>query len=127
MVVAGNLIIDADPDGYTPPLGSTDEEMRLSGVSMDPATAGLPLASTQGQVFAMWYLGTWNTSVDPVWSFHTNEDSGLEPGTQLTILTADYLGLQWRNEGTATVMVDGTIASDDGSGISMLSTLVLVQ
>jgi len=75
----------------------------------------------------MWYLGTWNTTVDPAWSFRTTEDSGLEPGTELKIMAADYLGLQWIDGGTATVQGDGTIESNAGSGIPMLSTLVLAQ
>jgi hypothetical protein len=125
--VGSDLIIDADPAGYSAPLGSTDEPTRLSGVTMDPATAGLPLELTGGQVFAMWYLGTWNSEVDPAWPFRTTANSGLPPGTVFTILSADYLGLGWRDDGTATVQGDGTIASDPGSGVTMLSTMVLVQ
>jgi len=127
ITIAANLIIDADPSGYSAPLGSTDDTPSVAGVSMEPGTAGLPLESTQGQVYAMWYLGTWNAEIEPAWSFRTTEDSGLEPGTSFNILAGDYLNLTWIDGGTATVQNDGTIASDSGSGIPMLSTLVLTQ
>jgi len=134
--VASDLIIAVDPAGYNPPLGTPDDDpAMISGVTMDPLTAGLPLDLTDGlpedfeggQVVALWYLGVWNTVVDPAWSFRTTSDSGLEPGTTLRILSGDYLGLSWVEGGTATVQGDGTIASDSGSGIHLLSTLVLVQ
>jgi hypothetical protein len=126
--VADDLVITADPAGYTAPFGVADDApVLVMGVAMDPVASGLPLDTINGEIVAMWYLGRWTTSVEPEWAFTATTDHSLAAGTELQILAADYYGLDWVDGGIATVQDDGSIASNDGSGIPVLSTLVLVQ
>ncbi|MGB0640321.1 MAG: hypothetical protein ACPGTU_13350, partial [Myxococcota bacterium] len=74
-----------------------------------------------------WYLGNWNTKIDPVWSFSVDSLDGVTAGDSLRIFGGDYLGIEWLDGGTATVAEDGSIQSDEGSGIPFLSTLLLVK
>lgn len=125
IAVDGGLNVAADGN-YTLPFGS-DVEEALSGVKMDPATAGLPIDGFDGEVVGLWYLGTWNTEVDPAWSFSVDSLDGVEAGESLKVLTGDYVGNNWVEEGSATVQEDGSVSSDAGTGLSFLSTLVLIK
>ena len=126
IAVDGGLNISVD-DGYEPPFG-TDVEEKLKGVKMaDPSTSGLPLDGIDGEVVALWYLGTWNTAVPDGWSFTIDSLDGVTEGDTLTVLTGDYFNSTWVNDGTATVGADGAVTADAGTGITFLSTLVLVK
>ena len=125
IVVDGGLNVSADGN-YTLPFGTNLEE-QLSGVKMDPTTAGLPVDGFDGEVVGLWYLGTWNTEVDPAWPFSVDALEGVEAGDSLKVITGDYLGNNWVEEGTATVEDDGSVSSDPGTGLSFLSTLVLIK
>ena len=125
IAVDGGLNISADPN-YTLPFG-TDMEDKLSGVKMDPTTAGLPIDGLDGEVVGLWYLGTWNTEVDPAWPFSIETLEGVAAGETLKVVTGDYLGNVWIEEGTATVGEGGSVTSDAGTGLSFLSTLLLIK
>ena len=126
VAVDGGLNISVD-DGYEPPFGA-DVEEKLKGVKMaDPSTSGLPLDGIDGDVVALWYLGTWNTAVPGGWSFTIDSLDGVAEGDTLTVLTGDYFNSSWVNDGTATVGADGIVTADAGTGITFLSTLVLVK
>jgi hypothetical protein len=126
--IGDDLVITADPDAYDPPLGTpADTPKTLSGVSMDPAGSGLPIEVIDGEIVGMWYLGPWTTETEPAWPFTATVAHDLAEGDQVNILVGDYYGLEWSDAGTATVGADGTITSDSGSGITILSTLLLVR
>jgi hypothetical protein len=125
IVVDGGLNINVTPD-YTLPFGAEVEE-KLKGVKMDPATAGLPLDDVSGEMVGLWYLGTWDTGADPAWTFTIDSLDGVEAGDTLKVMSGDYFGVSWVDEGTATVGEDGTVTADAGTGISFLSTLVLIK
>jgi len=127
IAVDGGLNIDATADGYTLPFGTTVEE-KLKGVKMaNIPAAGLPMDEVQGEVVGLWYLGTWDTAIDPAWSFTIDSLEGVAEGDTLKVLTGDYLGVSWVEEGTATVGADGSVTADANTGISFLSTLVLIK
>ena len=123
--VDGGLNISVDAN-YTLPFG-TEMEDKLKGVKMDVATAGLPFDDIDGEVVGLWYLGTWNTEIESGWSFSVDTLDGVTEGDTLKVLTGDYLGNAWVDEGTATVGADGSVTSDAGTGITFLSTLVLIK
>ena len=76
----------------------------------------------------MWYLGNFDSYADPAWSFSVdNLELGLSEGEQVEIYLADYEHQEWKSGGTATVDADGVLHTDADSGISILTTLVLVQ
>ena len=125
IAVDGGLNVSADAN-YTLPFG-TGMEDKLSGVKMDPATAGLPVEGLGGEVVGLWYLGTWNTEVDPAWSFSIDTLEGVSAGDSLKVVTGDYLGNTWVQEGTATVGADGSVTSDGDTGLSFLSTLLFIK
>jgi hypothetical protein len=123
----GGLSIEADPAGYNPPFGSDPGGTVVQGVHMDLETAGLPFGVHEGNVLGLWYLGYWNTSLDPAWSISVADLPGVEAGDVLKIVTADYLGVQWVDGGTMTVGADGVATTDEGSGIHFLSTLLIIK
>lgn len=125
IAVHGGLTISADPN-YTLPLGAAGKDY-LTGVKMDPATAGLPIEDLEGEVVGLWYLGTYNTNVDPGWSFSIDSLEGVAAGDSLRVVTGDYSGNTWIEEGTATVNEGGSVTSDAGTGLSFLSTLLLIK
>jgi len=125
ITVDGGLNISVTPD-YTLPFGTSVED-KLKGIKMNPATAGLPMDEVGGELVGLWYLGTWDTAIDPAWSFSIDTLAGVEPGERLKVMTGDYLGVSWVDEGTATVQWDGSVTADMGTGISFLSTLVFIR
>ena len=127
IAVDGGLNISATADGYTLPFG-TDVEEKLKGVKMtDIGAAALPMGDVQGEVVGLWYLGTWDTAIDPAWSFTIDSLEGVEEGDTLKVMTGDYFGISWVDEGTATVGAGGAVTADAGTGISFLSTFVLIK
>jgi hypothetical protein len=55
-------------------------------------------------------------------------DFGLAAGETVNIQVAGYLEYDWVSGGTATVSADAsTLESDDGSGLTSLTTLVLTN
>ena len=79
----------------------------------------------EGTVVAAWYMGNFDSHLEPAWSFVVGSDYGLTEGTSLRIYTADYAAAGWHEDGTATV-TNGQIVSDEGSGMAYLSHLILV-
>jgi hypothetical protein len=129
----GGLSIDADPAEMSGGVTGKPEGF-LAGM-VAPFEWGLPIDDDKlpegdqgGTLVAMWYLGQFDVHVTNPWPFTATNDYGLEPGTQLDILVMDYGHQAWAMGGTATVSKDGKmIASDAGSGIPILSTLLLVE
>jgi len=130
----GGLSIEADPADMIAGGAAVTLDGFLAGM-VAPFEWGLPIDDDKlptddqgGTLVAMWYLGQFDVELANPWPFTATNDYGLAAGTQLDILVMDY-GLQaWTVGGTATVSKDGTmIASDAGSGIPILSTLLLVD
>ncbi|MCK6506526.1 hypothetical protein L6R53_24655 [Myxococcota bacterium] len=127
----GGLTVMADPSAMTaseansPYLQEGDPDY-VAAVRVDPAAIGLPLDEVEGTVHAAWFMGRMSVTLSPPWSFTLDEDLGLAEGTQVRILASDYDGKEWKDGGTATV-TGGTLAADDGSGIPVLSTVLLVS
>ena len=69
---------------------------------------------------------SFGAEISPKWSFQVR-NSDLPAGTSLNILNSSYYDGKWLNAGTATVGEDGVIRADDDSGISTLSTLILIK
>jgi hypothetical protein len=122
----GRLTVATDPDGFSPAETSPSTDAYFAGVEVNPATSGLPMDGITGAVVAMYYLGNFESHVEPAWAFSVSGLTDLPEGTVLRILVADYDNLQWADAGTATVDASGTATSDAASGISILSTLLLV-
>ena len=77
-------------------------------------------------IVGMWYLGPYDGVISPLWDFEVH-DTGLAVGTTLKILNGSYQDRKWLDGGTATVGEDGVLRTDLDSGISIMSTLVLVE
>jgi hypothetical protein len=128
----GGLNIDADPADMYFESGAVEPEGYLAGM-VAPFEWGLPIDDEKlpdpgSTLVAMWYLGEFNVAITNPWPFTASNLYGLAAGTVLDILVMDYNRQAWAVGGTATVSKDGaTIVSDDGSGIPILSTLLLVD
>ncbi len=104
-----------------------DDENQISAVHVDPIESGLPLAGLDlDKVVGVWHLGSFDADIDPIWSFKLHE-TGLPEGTMLKIMNSSYSDRKWLDAGTATVDADGAAVTDFDSGISTLSTLIILQ
>jgi hypothetical protein len=123
---AGNgLQIEVVSDFYSASAGVGDDY--IASVHVDLASSGLPLEGLDSEkVVGVWYLGSFNADIYPLWTFEVH-DTGLPEGTKVDILNGSYADSAWLETGTATVDADGTVRADLDSGISILSTLVLVE
>lgn len=124
VTIGGKLVVQADPAGLTPNMNSPSTDPYLAGVEVSP-DGTLPFDGVEGTVVAMWYLGLFEGELDPVWPFAVTDTYGLPEGTQLRVYAASYNDFAWLEGGTATVGADA-ITSDEGSGIPILTTLLLV-
>ena len=122
----GGLTITAFPTSMSPTVNSPSTDTYVASVRVDPSEAGLPIDGVEGTVVGQWYLGNFESTVDPAWAFEVANDFGLDAGTSLRIYGANYDEKAWVEGGTATVGDDGVTTSDSGSGIPMLTTLLLV-
>ena len=130
----GGLAIEADPADMIEGGAALELEGYLAGMKA-PFEWGLPIddeklpaADQGGTLVAMWYLGQFDVELANPWPFTATNDYGLAAGTVLDILVMDYGTQAWAVGGTATVSKDGKlIASDPGSGIPVLATLLLVE
>jgi hypothetical protein len=104
VIIGGDMIVQVDTTTLQLPLGTTDYNMTGAFVPPD------------------FWPDAHSTA-----PFTIAQDFGLEAGAELKILVADYLGADWAEGGTATVGDDGTISSDDGSGVLFTTTVALVQ
>ena len=130
--VDGGLSIEADPADMASPAGPP--EGYLAGMvapfewGLPIDEANLPTADKGGALVAMWYLGEFRRVPANPWPFTATNDYGLAAGTVLDIVVMDYESQGWAVGGTATVSKDGKmIVSDAGSGITILSTLLLID
>ena len=121
----GDLTVDVDPSGFTPREYYEDDQF-LSSVRVNPVEAGLPLSTfpAKEDIVGMWQLGAFESEVAPAWGFQV-ANSGLEEGQQLRVYNASYKDVEWVEVGTATVDGNGTIVSDPGTGLQILSALVI--
>lgn len=111
-------------DQFTPHL---DAGEHIFAVDVDPLSSGLPLKDLDlDKIVGMWYLGPYDSTVSPSWKFKV-EGLDLPVGTTVNILNSSYSDRKWLDAGTATVGEDGVLHTDVNSGISILSTLVLVE
>ena len=120
---AGNgLEINVDPAGYASYYGTDNY---VAAVPVDPATSGLPLVGIDSEkIVGMWYLGSFDATVAPKWSFQMATE--LPEGTTVQILNAAYHDRKWMDVGTATVDAEGILRSDINSGIARLTTVILL-
>ena len=127
-VTTGDLQITATEDGYDPPFGHEGGTI-VESVQVDPATAGLPFDTIDGEVVAMWYLGPWSTELEPGWGIMATGIAGISEGDTIQVLSGDYFGMGWDIAGEVTAGADGVVnlPNDDCGGVHFLSTLVLVK
>lgn len=125
IIADGGLTILADANGFTPRDGYEDYTF-IASVKVDPTTSGLPLNSLPEDIVGLWQLGAFEAHISPSWSFQV-ENSELPPGTQLRVFNASYDDIMWKEVGTASVDDNGNIVSDEGTGIEILSALVITQ
>jgi hypothetical protein len=131
--IGGGLSIQADPADMSIELGGKPEGF-LAGMAA-PFDWGLPIddaklpsADQGGTLVAMWYLGEFNVKIANPWPFTVSNTYGLAAGTVLDVLAMDYNTQGWVSGGTATVSKDGNwIVTDEGSGIPVLATLLLID
>jgi len=122
--MGGDLFVAVDTDTLTLPLGTSD--YIITGVYV-PEAFWPDIGSIDDELVGLWFMGPFNAEFDPPAAFSIQQDFGLEEGTQLKILVADYLGADWASGGTATVQSDGTIMNDSGSGILFTTAFALVK
>lgn len=127
----GGLTVMADPSAMTaseansPFLAAGDSDY-VSAVRVEPDAIGMPLDEVEGTVVAAWFMGRVSVSLSPPWAFTLDDDLGLAEGSQVRIVASDYDHKEWKEGGTATV-VGGQLVSDDGAGIPVLSTVLLLS
>lgn len=99
----------------------------IASVHVDPVESGLPLDGLDAEkVIGVWYLGSFDADIYPQWGFEVH-GTDLPEGTKVDILNGSYADSEWLKTGIATVETDGVVGVDLDSGISILSTFVLVQ
>jgi hypothetical protein len=114
-----NMVPDAFVSDITPDY--------IAAVDVNPMTTGLPLSGIQrDKVVGIWYMGSFDTDVFPKWTFQLH-DTDYPAGTKLRIVNSSYSDREWVYSGTATVAEDGVVHADLDSGISTLSTLILLE
>ena len=130
LVGDGGLTVDVDPDGFAVNAAKSPSS------SMVPGHSGwwirpLPVFRLRVWKVHLSPCGTWATStlmqIPYGHSAWTIPILILAEGTQLNIYCADYGNKEWKASGTATVDADGVIHTDADSGVSLLTTLLLVQ
>lgn len=101
--------------------GSTTAGVRV------PTEHWLPV-EVSGTVLAMWYLTPFDAHpTSGNLPFRLHNDLGLNPGDQVQAWAADYNLAEWISAGTMTVSSDGATLENDGTGLPVIATLVLVQ
>ncbi|MFH1469807.1 MAG: hypothetical protein ABIO70_35810 [Pseudomonadota bacterium] len=122
---AGGLMLTLDKNDITLPLGETDYII----TSAAPSAEQIPEIDTlEGEIVGMWYLGPFDSRISPPAPFAVVTNPGdFTEGEVLQAWVAGYLETDWLDCGTATVQADGTILSDTGAGLTVLSTLALVR
>lgn len=126
----GGLTVMADPSTMTAseansPYLPEGEPDYVASVRVQPDALGLRLEEVEGTVLAAWHMGRVSVSLSPPWGFQLDDTLGLTEGDSVEIIASSYDLKEWTSGGTATV-VDGMLVSDDGSGIPILSTVLLV-
>ena len=125
IIADGGLTILADANGFTPRDGYEDYTF-IASVKVDPTTSGLPLNSLPEDIVGLWQLGAFEAHISPSWSFQV-ENSELPTGYATAGFNASYDDIMWKEVGTASVDDNGNIVSDEGTGIEILSALVITQ
>jgi hypothetical protein len=120
------LSVTLSADDLELPFGAS--EASIEGVRLED-TEYPPLDTLAGNVLAVWYLGTWDAeAAETPLPIVVQNDFGLAAGETVNIQVAGYLEYDWVSGGTATVSADAsTLESDDGSGLTSLTTLVLTN
>lgn len=118
-------------NGLTITIGEEEiEGGNLFGTPVNNEEWGLPLPEFENRdILGIWYLGPFETHFGIPWhfSFSSQQTENMPEGAQIEIYNADYDNQEWKFAGTATKSSDGFFVTDANSGISILSTLVLVQ
>lgn len=117
-------------NGLTIPATEELEGGSFYSVNMTPEESGLPLDQFQDRtIIGLWYLGPFEThfAIPLPFTLNNEQTSNLELGTQVEIYNASYDNQEWSLAGTATISETGSLSSDVDSGISILSSLLLVQ
>jgi hypothetical protein len=124
-VEGDGIIIEAmqgsiEQGSYTP----DRDQFYVASVEMPATDAGIPWDGVPGTPVAVWFLGNFDSTVEPSFPFRTTSTYGLEVGTVVQVWSSSNEDHGWVSGGSATVTADG-IVSDPGSGIRKLNTLVL--
>jgi hypothetical protein len=95
----------------------------VRSVWVEPAASGLPRDGLDGEIAALWYLGTYDLQVSPPWPI--GGTIALPAGTY-GVWTADNATKSWLRGGAVTVDADGAVGLKSG-GLERLTTLVLIE
>ncbi len=119
------LYITGNASQMTLPFG--EDEYLIEGVRVDESMWP-NLDGIEGDVLALWYLGVFRAECATPFAIEVDNDLGLLAGDTVDIWYSSYEEYSWISGGTATVLPDASlIVSDDGAGVSSLTTLVLTQ
>lgn len=95
----------------------------VRSVWVEPAASGLPRDGLDGEIAALWYLGTYDLQVSPPWPL--GGTIALPAGTY-GVWTADNATKSWLRGGAVTVDAEGAVGLKSG-GLERLTTLVLIE
>jgi len=95
----------------------------VRSVWVEPAESGIPRDGLDGEITAMWYLGTYDLQVSPPWPI--GGTIALPAGTY-GVWTADNATKSWIRGGVVMVDSDGVVGLKSG-GLERLTTLVLIE
>lgn len=123
--IQGEMIFDAG-NGLNITIPESYSETSISSVSIDPIALGLPLNTIPAEnIVGAWYFGPFETHMETPLSFEWN--TTLDVGTELIIYNASYNDHEWVQVGTATVQEGAVAITNENSGISILSTMLILQ
>lgn len=117
------LTVAADPDALSNGPYAMSDVAAVRSAWVEPAASGLPRDGLDGEVAAMWYLGTYDLQVSPPWPL--GGTIALPAGTY-GVWTADNATKSWLRGGAVTVDAEGAVALKSG-GLERLTTLVLIE
>ena len=123
VLLDGGLTVVADAAALSSGLYAVSDEASVRSVMVDPAESGLPQDGLDGEIAAMWYLGTYDLQVSPPWPI--GGTIALPAGTY-GVWTADNETKSWIRGGAVTVDSAGVVGLQSG-GLARLTTLVLIE
>ena len=118
--------LSIDPNTLSSGPYSLSEDAIISSVYVDPQSSGIPFDAIEGEVLALWHLGTYDLQLSSDGLLGGTYSGILEGETELFVYTASNNDKSWKEEGRILVDSEQNITMLEGS-ISQLTTLIFVQ